>query len=106
MYARSLKGFSVPVPEKITPSYIDVRTRTEFEEKHIVGSENIPMHEVLERFYFIKELPRPIIVFCRSGNRSGWVAELFKEKGISAIYNGGSVEDIGELGFEIKFQEK
>ena len=91
--------------KKIVPSYIDVRTCVEFEAKHAKGSVNIPMHDVLEEFEYFKNLPKPIIVFCRTGNRSGWVADLFREKGIDQIYNGGSVEDIGELGFEIIFGE-
>ena len=75
---------------------IDVRTHQEFELRRIKDSLNIPMHKTFERIDEFKNFSKPIIVFCRSGMRSGWVAEILSERGINKIYNGGSIDEIEE----------
>ena len=73
---------------------IDVRTTQEFDLKKIVDSLNIPMHEILDRIDEFKNISKPIIVFCRSGMRSGWVTDILIERGINNISNGGAIDDI------------
>ena len=52
-------------------SIVDVRTPGEFAGQHVAGAINIPLDEVAQRINELKELPKPIIAYCRSGNRSG-----------------------------------
>lgn len=47
---------------------IDVRTKEEFEEEHVVGAINIPYNEITEDIDISKDLV--VFVYCRSGNRS------------------------------------
>ncbi len=46
---------------------VDVRTKEEYDESHVVGSINIPYDEI-ENYSLDKD--KTIIVYCRSGNRS------------------------------------
>ena len=73
---------------------IDVRTTQEFDLKNIDNSINIPMHEVLSRINEFRIISKPIIVYCRSGMRSGWVTDILTERGINNISNGGAIDNI------------
>ena len=54
-------------------SIIDVRETEEYKANRIPGMLNIPMSEMQTR---LGELPDgPLAIFCRSGNRSGQVAD-------------------------------
>ena len=64
------------------PTIIDVRSYGEFMGGHVAGSINIPLQE-------IKALPKPVILCCASGNRSGQAAAFLNHHGI-ACENGGS----------------
>ena len=50
---------------------IDVRTPQEFAEGHLPGAVNIPIDEIQHRFAEIGDANRPVVVYCRSGARSG-----------------------------------
>ena len=76
------------------PSIIDVRTREEFSEKHFPGAINIPLDELPLKMEEIKDMPRPIIAYCRSGQRSGRAVELMASMGITDAVNGGGLEDM------------
>ena len=53
------------------PTIIDVRSYGEFMGGHVAGSINIPLQEITQRLDEIKALPKPVILCCASGNRSG-----------------------------------
>ena len=75
---------------------VDVRTPGEFAEGHVIGSVNIPLDTVpteLEKFKNKKN----IIVFCRSGNRSGQAKTILEANGISNVTNGGSWEEVNQF---------
>lgn len=65
---------------------LDVREPWEYEEGHIPGVTLIPMGEVAAR---LDEIPRdqPVIVTCRSGNRSGQIATFLRDQGYDNIHN-------------------
>ncbi|MDW7656969.1 MAG: rhodanese-like domain-containing protein [Bacillota bacterium] len=71
---------------------LDVRTEQEFVGGHIAGATLIPVDEISAR---IAELPddfaTPIIVYCRSGNRSATAAWLLIEAGYRAVYDLGGI---------------
>ena len=63
---------------------LDVRTESEFAEKHIPGAINVPNETI--RVDKIPELPKEdqlILVYCRSGNRSKQASEKLAKIGIS-----------------------
>lgn len=69
---------------------IDVREPLELEmDGAIEGAQNIPLGEVEARAEEIINLPNPLILFCRSGNRSGKALELLYDNGLKEGYNGG-----------------
>lgn len=69
---------------------IDVRTKDEFDEKHIKSAVNIPVDEISS----IKEKKdKPIIVYCQSGNRSKVAAQKLIDLGYTKVYNLGSIDN-------------
>jgi len=72
---------------------VDVRTPAEFNGGSVAGALNFPLHEIPNRVEEIKELKKPLILCCRSGNRSGQAQQFLTEKGIEC-YNGGSWLDV------------
>ena len=73
---------------------VDVRSPWEFEMQHIPGAKNIPLEEVMYKVKEFKELQSPIVLYCRSGNRSGMAASILKQNGITEVYNGGGLGDM------------
>jgi phage shock protein E len=39
-------------------------------------------------------MPKPIVVYCRSGNRSGMAKTILNQQGINEVYNGGGVYEM------------
>lgn len=73
---------------------IDVREINEFESGHFEGAINIPLGNIPIRIAELKAMNGPIVVYCRSGNRSGMAMSLLKQAGLIDVYNGGALEDM------------
>lgn len=69
---------------------VDVRTPEEFASGHIAGSVNIPLNELPSR---MSELPtdQPVVLYCRSGNRSAQAADILRRAGYNQIYDLGGI---------------
>jgi phage shock protein E len=69
---------------------VDVRTAGEFAAGHIEGAVNVPVQELDARS---NELPRDraLVVYCRSGNRSGTAARALKSAGFTDIHDLGAM---------------
>lgn len=80
---------------------VDVRTPQEFAEGHVQGSVNIPLDQVANQLEKFKNHDN-IIVFCRSGNRSGQALQILKENGFSNVVNGGTWENVESILNETK----
>jgi rhodanese-related sulfurtransferase len=67
---------------------VDVRTAEEFAEGHIKGAINI---DYLAENFSIEiqelELESPVLLYCRSGNRSSKAMKTMKELGFKEVYN-------------------
>ena len=74
---------------------VDVRTPAEFAEGHVKGSTNIPLDQVPNQLAQFKGKEH-IIVFCRSGNRSGQAKMILEQNGIKNVTNGGTWMDVNE----------
>lgn len=69
---------------------IDVREPMELEmDGHIEGANNIPLGEVEDRKEEILSVEKPVVLFCRSGNRSGKALDFLQSEGLKEGYNGG-----------------
>ena len=73
---------------------VDVRETGEFAGGHYEGAINIPLGIIPLRLYEFKAMNGPIVVYCRSGNRSGMAMNLLKQAGLSEVYNGGGLQDM------------
>ncbi len=62
---------------------IDVRRDYEFEAGHLEGARNIEMNALTAH---AEEIPRdrPVVFYCRSGNRSSMAADAFQQAGYDA----------------------
>ena len=69
---------------------IDVRTPNEFDQGRVPDSINIPVDRIAANAIRIKEMKRPVICCCASGERSSQAVKMLKAKGLKDIYNGGS----------------
>ncbi|MDY3315938.1 rhodanese-like domain-containing protein [Riemerella anatipestifer] len=77
---------------------IDVREPMELEMNgHIEAAKNIPLGELEDRKEEVTSLDGNVILFCRSGNRSGKAVEYFKSLGLTNVYNGGGYVDLKEV---------
>lgn len=70
---------------------IDVRTKDEYNESHLVGSINIPYDEIDQNTNLDKE--KLIFVYCKSGNRSSIALKKLSNLGYN-VYNLGSYSEI------------
>ena len=72
--------------------WLDVRERSEFEEKHIPGALLIPIGELASRW---RELPvaGPVVVYCSAGSRSFRAAKFLREHGLPAAALVGGINE-------------
>jgi phage shock protein E len=73
---------------------VDVRETNEFAAGHYAGAINIPLGIIPLRLDEFKTMNGPIVVYCRSGNRSGMAMTLLKQAGLPEVYNGGGLQDM------------
>ncbi len=76
---------------------VDVRTTGEFDRGSYPGAVNIPLQELEARISEFGEKDREIIVFCRSGNRSGQAKTILKDAGYTNVKNGGGLKEMLKL---------
>jgi phage shock protein E len=73
---------------------VDVRSSWENESSHIPDAKNIPLEEVPYKVEEFKAFKSPVVLYCRSGNRSGMVVSILKQNGVADVYNGGGLGDM------------
>lgn len=75
---------------------VDVRTPSEFASGSVKGAVNIPLDAVMQNLARFKD-KKNIVVFCRSGNRSGQAKSILEQNGFKNVINGGTWEDVARL---------
>lgn len=70
--------------------FVDVRTPEEFMSSQLPGAANIPLHVIDQLADKQLDKSRPVVVFCRSGQRSQMALQILKSKGFGEVYNMGS----------------
>lgn len=76
------KELAAPNP----PLLIDVREPEERVAGKLDNDINIPLPQLEKRFMEIPK-DRPVVIYCRSGNRSGQAARFLMEKGYTNVRN-------------------
>ena len=80
---------------------IDVRTEVEHDAGRIPGSRHIALSDV-QRESANLDQDKPVILYCRSGNRSGPAADAFAASGWDAHSIEGGLLGWQEAGFELE----
>lgn len=70
---------------------LDVRTPEEFAAGHLPDALNIPVQELEQRIAELGPKQKSVVVYCRSGNRSGRAARLLKREGYPAVRDLGGM---------------
>lgn len=74
---------------------IDVRSPEEYNEEHIEGATLLPVDTIDEESIsaITENKEAPIIVYCRSGNRSSQALDLLKKLGYKEVYDLGAMSN-------------
>lgn len=92
---RRIRGFkevtavdAVTLMNRENAVYIDVREDKEYAEGHLLDSIHIPLGQLVERVAEIDaHKQQPVIVGCRSGNRSAMGCARLRREGFEQVYN-------------------
>lgn len=68
---------------------VDVRTPGEFAAGHIPGAINIPVQQLDARIDELQPKDAGVVVYCRSGHRSGNASRMLKSAGFKAVHDLG-----------------
>ena len=71
------------------PLVLDVRTQEEYEAGHVPGAVLIPYDQIETRIAELGE-PRALVVYCKSGRRSGLAETVLKKHGFTVQQLDGS----------------
>ena len=74
---------------------VDVRTPEEFADGHYPGAINIPHETILDGLNQLGVTADiAVILYCRSGNRSGQAEQVLRQKGFAEARNAGGLETL------------
>ncbi|AYV22671.1 MULTISPECIES: rhodanese-like domain-containing protein [Vibrio] len=74
---------------------VDVRTPDEFADGHLANAVNYPLSDI-DKYFANVDKSTPIVVYCRSGNRSGKAMDYLTSVGFSNVHNAGGLEEMRE----------
>ncbi len=75
---------------------VDVRTPAEFSGGSVKGAVNIPLDKLQSQLHRFKN-KKEIVVFCRSGGRSGQAKGILEQNGFLNVVNGGSWQSVNRV---------
>jgi phage shock protein E len=70
---------------------VDVRTPGEFAAGHIPGAVNLPVQQLAVRMSELEPKAAAVVVYCRSGHRSGTAARMLKNAGFASVHDLGAM---------------
>ncbi|MGL4736814.1 MAG: rhodanese-like domain-containing protein [Cellulosilyticaceae bacterium] len=72
---------------------VDVRSRMEYELRHIEGALHLPLEKIsFEAEDQIEDKGQPIILYCRSGHRTKTARMILEDLGYESVYDLGSID--------------
>ena len=93
----AVSALSIESNENLNALIVDVRTPQEYQASKIEGSINIEWQNILDISNLVKTKKGKIILYCRSGNRSGKALKILEENGYSNVINAGSVSNASKI---------
>ena len=88
-------GIDGPSAQKLVSEgarLVDVRTPAEFGERHLPGAVNIPLQVLQQRISEVDTKETPVVLYCRSGNRSAQAASMLRAAGFTAVHDLGAID--------------
>ncbi|HUH13946.1 MAG TPA: rhodanese-like domain-containing protein [Longimicrobiales bacterium] len=90
-------GLEAPASEDVV--YVDVRTPEEFAAGHVEGALHIPYDQMEARWRELEpHAEGTLVVYCRTGRRSGIALDVLRSKGFQNAVNGGGLGDLAARG--------
>ncbi len=87
-----------PAPVGEDALIIDVRTQPEFDAGHVEGAILIPFDVISTNIgYVAEDHEKEIVLYCRSGRRSGIAQRTLQEMGYTKVRNAGGLTQAHEL---------
>ncbi|GLR06551.1 phage shock protein E [Vibrio hyugaensis] len=72
---------------------VDVRTTQEFADDHLDNAVNFPLSE-LDKHFANVDKDAQIVLYCRSGNRSGQAYQYLQSQGFTNLHNAGGLVEM------------
>lgn len=72
---------------------VDVRTPEEFAEGHLDNAVNFPLSS-LDQYVQDLDKDTPLVLYCRSGRRSGAAHQYLVKQGFTNLHNAGGFEEM------------
>ena len=86
---------------KTPHTLLDVRTAEEFNAGYIPGAINISLQDLPQRLNKIST-KKPVIIYCRSGNRSATAARQLLQAGYTEVFDLGGIIEWERQGRPVK----
>ena len=93
----AVSALSIESSENLNTLIVDVRTPQEYQASNIEGSINIEWQNISDVSNLVKTKKDKIILYCRSGNRSGKALKILEENGYTNVINAGSVSNASKI---------
>jgi phage shock protein E len=85
------------------PLVIDVRTADEYRQSHVQDAINIPYEQIGSHIAAVApDRTAPLVLYCRSGRRSGVAEQTLRRMGYRQIENKGGLGDMQRSGYSIR----
>lgn len=79
--------------------FVDVRRADELAAGYVRGAIHIPHGEIAARWQELEEYRDDhIVLYCRTGRRSGIAEQILRQAGFQNLYNGGGLRDLERQG--------
>lgn len=83
--------------------YVDVRTPAEWQAGRVEGAIHIPHTELAERWPELEaHRDDDIVLYCRTGRRSGIAEQILRDAGFERLQNGGGLNDLQRQGVPVE----
>lgn len=98
----SPQQYQTTFAQRRTPHVLlDVRTAEEFAGGHIAGAVNLPVQTLAQQLPAVPK-DRPLVLYCRSGNRTKLAAQILTQAGYTDLYDLGGILRWQAQGFPVR----